>query len=134
MSSKEDYERKMAFAAKLDRLINESPKSQAEIARDMEYEKQNIITMFKSGQTRVPLNKIVPLARSLGYDPAELIQDWFKTYLPDALGDIETYMGMIVGAAEKSWIMNLRKLFPERVPFFDSKVGDLIKEAYGNQK
>lgn len=44
-----------------DRLA-ESDKTQREIAEECGFEKPNIITMFKNGTTKLPLNRIGPLA------------------------------------------------------------------------
>ena len=59
-----------------------------EIARDLGYENSNVITMFKRGTTRVPLEKVVPLALAVGEGPGMLLRHWFEAYMPEALPDI----------------------------------------------
>lgn len=92
MFNKVDRALRDAFSAKLERLINDSDKSQVKLSEELGYENQNMITMFKQGKTRVPLEKVVPLARALGVDPSALVQAWFTAYMPAALASIEPYM------------------------------------------
>lgn len=52
--------------------ISLSEKSQREIAAEISYENPNVITMFKQGQTKVPMNKVGPLAKALGFGSSVL--------------------------------------------------------------
>ena len=92
MYAKVDRALREAFSAKLERLINDSDKAQVKLAEELGYENQNMITMIKQGKTRVPLEKVVPLARALDVDPSMLIQAWFTAYMPVALASIKPYM------------------------------------------
>lgn len=92
MYTKVDRALRDVFTAKLERLINDSDKSQVKLAEELGYDNQNMITMIKQGKTRVPLEKVVPLARALGVNPSMLIQAWFTAYMPAALASIEPYM------------------------------------------
>ena len=74
MSTKTDRALRDAFSARLERLINDSDKSQVRLSEELGYDNQNMITMIKQGKTRVPLEKVVPLARALDVDPSALIQ------------------------------------------------------------
>ena len=56
-----------------DRLA-ESDKTQREIAAECGFDKPNIITMFKNGSTKVPLNRIGALAKALDADPAHMLR------------------------------------------------------------
>lgn len=70
-----------------------SSKQQKEIAADLGYEKPNVMTMFKKGTTRVPINKIVPLALSLGIDPTHMLRLAMEEYMPETWAIIEPYIG-----------------------------------------
>ena len=72
-----------SFAVYLARLIELSPKTQREIATDIGYPKANIITMFKQGTTKVPLEKIPALARALGIDRIEMLRRAMREYAPE---------------------------------------------------
>jgi ribosome-binding protein aMBF1 (putative translation factor) len=82
-----------SFANNLREAINNSGKSQADLAIHLGYENPNVISMFKSGKTRVPLAKVPVLARWLGLDAATMLRDWFVAHDPDALPVIEMYFG-----------------------------------------
>ena len=120
--------KRAAFAAKLEQLINDSDKSQIQMARDIGYDNQNIITMIKRGTTRIPLEKVAALARSLGVDPALMIRDWFAAYMSEALPDIEECVGLILTSSEKSWVRGLRKQFSP-VPPLDTRLLPIIEDS-----
>ena len=92
----------------------------------MGYENQNIITMFKKGTTRVPLEKVISLAEILGEDPAEMLREWFDAYEPGTLPRIELYTGTLLTANEASWIRSLRKALGN-VPPFESRWSEPIR-------
>lgn len=81
------------FSETIRDLIEGSEKSQIEIARALGYENANIITMFKKGTSRVPPEKIVPLAFALETDPGALLLRWFEVYMPGVFPDIVRYLG-----------------------------------------
>lgn len=114
------------FAARLDSAITASCLTQQEVALKLGYDNANILTMFKKGTTRVPLDKVAPLARALDLDPGELMREWFATYYPDALPAIEEHMGSLMSCAEKSWMHGLRRHLGA-VPQFDNRWGEGLK-------
>lgn len=69
--------------------IKLSGKSQAQIARELGYEKPNIITMFKQGKTRIPLDKIGPIADALEINPALLLKKVMDEYMPETLASLQ---------------------------------------------
>lgn len=71
-----------------DRLA-ESDKTQREIAAECGFETPNIITMFKNGSTKVPLNRIGTLAKALNADPAHMLRLAMREYMPDTWESIE---------------------------------------------
>jgi transcriptional regulator with XRE-family HTH domain len=71
-----------------DRLA-ESDKTQREIAEECGFETPNIITMFKNGKTKLPLNRIGPLATAINADPAHLLRLVMTEYFPDTWCHIE---------------------------------------------
>lgn len=125
----DEEKRRNHFSALVETMMRESGKSNIQLADDMGYSNQNIISMFKSGKTRVPVEKVASLAKTCGYDPAWLLREWFMAFMPDLLPDLEEHFGVSLSAQEKSWINNLRKLF-ERVPPFDTRLGNNLKHEY----
>lgn len=63
---------------------------QKEIAEALNYDKANIITMFKQGKTKIPLNKIAPLARVLGIDPIHFLRLAMMEYAPETWEALES--------------------------------------------
>lgn len=86
------YHRTETVAEFLTKVINASGKTQTEICYEIGYTKPNIITMFKQGKTKVPLDKIGPLARSLGVDGRDFFRMVLGEYMPETLSAIEPYM------------------------------------------
>lgn len=115
------------FVRHLDDLINSSAKSQRQIALEMGYDKANMITMFKQGTTRVPLDKVPYLADSLEVDRADMIRLWLQSYEPNLLEVLNDNLGMALSRSERSWVINLRKHFPGGVPAWDERSEDRIK-------
>jgi transcriptional regulator with XRE-family HTH domain len=113
------------FSAMLDRLINRSAKTQIQIAAELGYDNANVITMFKKGTTRVPLDKVTALAAALDVDPGGLLRHWFSAYEPAALPEIDKHMGMLMSGSEKSWISGLRKEFGT-VPRYEARLAGPI--------
>jgi hypothetical protein len=127
MPNKTEAKPRDRFASTLQLHIELSDKTQVQIAEDIGYDNPNMITMFKQGKTRVPLIKVVPLARSLGADPAEFLHEWMDAYMPGILATLEPLIGMPLTANEIAWVQRLRKLFG-RVPPFRSAWENGLKE------
>lgn len=101
------------FVQHLDALINASPKSQRQIAAELGYEKPNIITMFKQGSTRLPMEKVPAMATALDVDRVDLLRMWMEDYAPELLVVINENMGMALSRTERSWVTNLRRMFSD---------------------
>jgi predicted XRE-type DNA-binding protein len=124
---------RMRFTSKIDALITSSRKTQKQIAEELGYSNPNIITMFKNGTTRVPLDKVVMLARTLDCDPAELLREWFAAHMPGVLEEIEPFMGMALTAREQAWVRGLRRAF-NTVPPFKPEWGPKIRALAEGRK
>ena len=72
--------------------IRVTGKSQVEIASELGYDKPNIITMFKQGRTRIPLDKVGPLAKALEIDPALLLKKVMGEYMPETLAGLQSVL------------------------------------------
>lgn len=83
-----------------DRLA-ESDKTQREIAEECGFESSNIITMFKTGATKLPLNRVGPLAKAIDVDPAHLLRLVMLEYAPETWLSIEDIMQSTVLTANE---------------------------------
>ena len=87
----------------IDKKIDEMKgvKTQREIASEIGYDKPNMISMFKRGEVKVPLDKIPLLANSLHVDPGHLFRLALEQYWPELGKTIETIFGRVVTANEE---------------------------------
>ena len=77
----------------LDVQIAVSDLPQKDIAAALGYDNPNVITMFKQGRTKLPLNKVGPLARVLGIDPVHLLRLVMAEYWPDTWKELQDLVG-----------------------------------------
>ncbi len=64
-------------------------KTQREVAEEVGFETPNVVTMLKQGQIKLPLNRVGPLARSLGVDAVYLLSLAMREYMPETFKAIE---------------------------------------------
>jgi len=87
-------------------------KSQREIASEIGYDKPNMISMFKRGEAKVPLEKIPLLAKALRVDPIHLFRLGLEQYWPD-LGqmiDEMFHQAGLITRNEFSLVKEVRKI------------------------
>jgi len=109
------------FTRHIDRLIMRSGKQQNIIAREMGYDRPNIISMFKQGTSRVPLDKVPALAMSVGASQVDLLNLWLAEYEPGMLKVLHEHRGPSLSGNEQGWLGLLRRLFPGEVPGCDGR-------------
>jgi len=124
--SKDEVQRRLRFSALINQLIIESGKSNGDIAEAMGYDKPNIISMLKSGKTRLPADRITDFSKAVGFDAGQLLREWFAAFEPDVLPAIEQHMGMMLSSSERSWVVALRRIF-DRVPPYDRRLDDVLQ-------
>lgn len=83
-------------------------KSQREIAADIGYEKPNMISMFKRGEAKVPIDKIPALAKSINVDPAFLFRLAMEQYWPDLSEAVSAVFGDIITKNERDLLKKVR--------------------------
>ena len=94
-------------------------KTQRQIAEECGFESPNVITMFKQGLTKLPINRVGPLAKALDVDPAHLLRLVMNEYMPDTWQAVEDIM--------KSTILTANELALVRA--FREVTGDSNAEA-----
>jgi hypothetical protein len=67
-------------------------KPQTQIASEAGFDKPNIITMFKTGATKLPIPRVAVLAKALGVDPIFLLRLAMSEYQPDNWAAIESIL------------------------------------------
>jgi transcriptional regulator with XRE-family HTH domain len=100
-----------AIAQFLRRRIAElaSKKSQREIATEVGYDKPNMVSMIKNGESRLPFEKIPAFARSLEVDLAYLFRLSLEQHWPDFYKSISAAGIEILTEEERKTIFRLRE-------------------------
>ena len=85
-------------------------RTQFDIAKEVGFEKPNMITMIKQGRTKLPLAKVGLMARALGVDPGHLFKITMQEYYPETWDALEATLGGFVATTnEVKVIEQLRK-------------------------
>lgn len=63
------------------------------VAKALGYPKGNVIAMMCSGDMKIPVNKVEPLARVLELDPADLLRRVLTEYTPDTWAVLNSLFG-----------------------------------------
>lgn len=84
-------------------------KTQREIALEIGYEKPNMISMFKRGEAKIPLDKIPALAKALAVDPAFMFRLAMQQYWPDLQKAVVDIFGDVLTRQEKQVIEMYRR-------------------------
>lgn len=106
-----------------------SIKSQREIAQEMGYTKGNIISMFKTGEVKVPLDKIPALAKAINVDPAFLFRLAMEQYWPDMNEAISAVFGSITTANQRALLARIAELLGEEDPALTPELDAKLKKA-----
>jgi transcriptional regulator with XRE-family HTH domain len=127
-----------SVARYLDKQIEalKGTKTQREIAAEIGYEKANMISMFKRGEVRVPLDKIPLLAKALHVDPGHLFRLALEQYWPSLGETIVSVFGRTVTANEeeiliKPWREATKKQDPGSNHQIKEAVERMLKEVVG---
>jgi transcriptional regulator with XRE-family HTH domain len=103
--------KRITVAKYLEQQIAMSEKSQKEIAEACGYDKPNIITMLKQGSTKLPINKVGPMAKALGVDPKHLLSLVLQEYMPETWESLQSIVGeSLVSADELRLMKKIRKI------------------------
>lgn len=76
-------------------------KTQRQVSEECGFDNPNIITMFKTGQTKLPVNRIAALAKALEVNPVHLLRLVMLEYIPDLWESIENIMQSTVLSANE---------------------------------
>lgn len=106
--------------------LAESDKTQREIAEECGFPKPNIITMFKNGNTKVPLNRIGTLAKAIDADPAHLFRLIMREYLPETWEAVEDVMQSTVLTAKE---LKLVRAYREATGYNDAEAVVINRDA-----
>ena len=121
-----------ALAAYVDRRVLElKPKLQADIAEEAGFTSHNMMSMIRSGATKLPLDRVPKLAGALECDPAFLLrlaleQEVGKT-AATALMDV---MGTPVTQNERQWLAEIRDVSKGSDPRLTSRLRTALRAIF----
>lgn len=101
--------------------------SDQELADAIGYRSANVIGMFKTGQMKVPVNKVPQLANALATSPASLMRRLLHDADPGLLHVVELCMGTLcLSDGEQMLIEAIRKADPGSEPVTVTVCGEAI--------
>lgn len=86
--------------------LDMSPYTQKQIAEMVGYDKANVLSMFKKGNSPVPIGKVPKFAEVLRMDAKKFLRIALEEYHPELLKAIELIEGDIIAEDERS-LLNL---------------------------
>jgi len=92
----------------LAKSIEDSDLTQREIAAHAGFNSPNIVSMLKTGETRVPLNRIPALARTLGMNEREFLLVAIAEYHPGVHEVLVDVLGLPLSDAEIAVVVMFR--------------------------
>lgn len=102
--------------------------TQADIAKALDYQRPNVISMFKTGNTRVPLDKIPALAEVLTVDPALLMRLGLEQYWPGRRDALAKIFSQLVSQNELKLVETARAVIGDEDYSFRKETLEKIKE------
>lgn len=91
-----------------ERAISFSTATQREIAKQAGFPMPNTISMMKSGQMKVPIERIPALAKAMGVDPSDFLVSALMEYHPEVWEVLKQTLGIHINSAEKDIIILYR--------------------------
>lgn len=100
--------RHSSVARYLEQAIERSGLPQIEIAEALGYDQPNIISMFKTGRTKVPIEIIPKLAELLGVSELYFLKLALEEYHPETWMVIERAFGTLISENEMDIVDTIR--------------------------
>lgn len=114
------------------RVLELKPKRQSAIAIDAGFANANMISMLKSGTTKLALDRVPALAKALDCDPAYLM----RLALAQAVGDtaakaILDILGTPVTRNEEGWLAEIRDASGNSDPRLTARTRSVLRAMFG---
>lgn len=100
------------FDENLDRLTDMTAE---QLAEELGYSRPNIISMWRTGRTRIPLEKLADLSLLLGVDLTTLLPLWLEQYAEgETATQIKAAASRMVSDDEYRFLLRLRSVTAHR--------------------
>lgn len=120
---------RLTVAEYLTKAIELSGKTQREVAREVGYDKPNVVSMMKQGQTKVPIEKAPLFAKACGVDPAFFLRLVLEEYHQPAWEMIRDTIGDPLTENERRLLAVYRRAAPNGDIEITPARADAILEA-----
>lgn len=88
-----------------------SRKNQSDIAKEAGFRQPNVLSMIKSGQTKLPLDRVPGLAKALECDPRHLFGLAIKQPGFESVENVlQEIYGVVLTRNEQTWVETVRQL------------------------
>jgi transcriptional regulator with XRE-family HTH domain len=114
------------------RILELKPKTQSEIADEAGFINPNVLSMIRSGSTKLPLDRVPALAKALECDPALLM----RLALDQAVGSTPAaalieILGTPISANERGWIEEIRNASDDSDPRITVRSRSALRSIFG---
>jgi hypothetical protein len=107
-------------------------KSQLDIATEAGFVNVNVMSMIKSGKTRLPLDRVPALAKAIGSDPRYLFRLAMEQGGREtARMAMEEVFGTIVSRNEVAWLEEIRDASGHTDPALTSRTRSAVRGVFG---
>ena len=113
-----------------ERAISFSTSTQREIAKQAGFPMPNTISMMKSGQMKVPIERIPALAKAMGVDPSDFLVSALMEYHPEVWEVLKQTLGVYINSAEKDLVLLYRLARTKGHIELNEDVGDLLLSLF----
>jgi len=117
----------------LERKISDmkTMKSQVEIAAEAGFVSRNMLSMIKTGDAKLPLDRVPALAKALECDAAILFKLAVEQQDSALAGVIDEIFGTVVTQNEIVWLKEIREASEHADPFVTTKAKRAIHAIFG---
>ena len=130
MSAPKKTKGHIPFELYLSSLLEISDKTQRKIAEECGYANPNIISMFKKGHTKVPIERTPAMAKALGVDPADMLRRAMRETMPAVLQTVEDVIGDLVTVNERKILETIRSASKESDPALSKDTEKALKALF----
>jgi hypothetical protein len=114
------------------RILELKPKTQGDIADEAGFINPNVLSMIRSGTTKLPLDRVPALAWALDCDPALLM----RLALDQAVGSpaaaaLIEILGTPISANERGWIEAIRDASDDSDPRITVRSRSALRAIFG---
>lgn len=109
-----------------------SAKSQAEIASEAGFVNVNMLSIIKTGGTRLPIDRVPALAKALDVDPRRLLQLAVEQGVGGtAARTFDEIFGTIVTLNEIAWLKEIRDASDNGDPTLTTRARSTLRAIFG---